>query len=648
MENKKDIDFETFGTMKDQRYQVVEGSLPRAYALRMADFNTRTLASMGTDPGAEIDRLSEMAQALSSQSAQQEALGDPSVIESGQPLESWIFQSQAAALARSVLAAARAAGLPAQGKAWGAFQSFYSQLGNDFKATVLADEVKMGINGSWVNALDKLRNADFPELSSDFSPVSEEIKRPMEQPSAYEVKVGAVMSMMQTESAHKALDLAKINGSAPDLQGSGKQAMESIAKSLATFASLAAMRESETGMSWREQDFTERFKSAVDVHLSSVAQTIVATSKAAGLDPLSEPKMLAAMTTAMSLMSSSQSRRTLAWLAGTEGGPDLGDEVKKFAEVAYEKSNAKWKAGIAAPSTAPRSAFEEILIDASVKIVPSVKVDGQHSERKIEPAFAVAPQIHNTRDLGDLSFMGESMPAQPIAPQPAAYDRLYAAGKGAGEILSSARCAVSKFVDTFSADAFKAKAVQAVEAANAWTDGAEQRVKAAGQAGLRATADALDGALAAAGQVADQAKQKMVGVVGDAKKASAHGMGMMALAAREKIPAVDVKSPMSQKTVALLQVASIAGALLVGVSMAPVAGLAAATVGAAAAGYGVGNALNKFAGVFRSGIAELPAKLESFAGKLGARRSEKPAAVEPKLGAGEEAPPLGSLGSPGF
>lgn len=645
MEKNKDIDFETFGTMKDQRYQVVEGSLPRAYALRMADFNTRTLASMGTDPNSEIDRLSEMAQALSSQSAQQQAMGDPAVIESGQPWESWIYQSQAAALARGVLATARAAGLPAQGKAWGAFQSFYSQLGRDFKATVLADEVKMGINGSWVNALDKLRDADFPELFSGFSPVSEEIKRPVEQPSAYEVKVGAIMSMMQTESAHKALDIAKGLDPSQGLnhQDSARQNMEDIAKSLATFASLAAMRESETGISWKEQPFTERFKTAVDVHLASVAQSIVATSKAAGIDPLSEPKMLAAMTTAMSLMSSEQSRRAYAWLAGTEGGPDLGDDVKKFVEVAYEKANAKWKAGIAAPSTASREASGERLVDQSVAM------DVQHNQKNTMHALGpTEPVLDSGGGLGNLSVMGESRPEQQAAATPGHYDRFYAVGKGAGEMLVSAKSAVSKFVESFSADAFKAKAVQAVEAANAWTDGAEQKVKAAGHASLRATADVLDGALGAAGQAVDQAKQKVVGVVGEAKRASAHGVGMMVLAAREKVPTVDAQSPMSHKTVAFLQVAGFAGALFVGISMAPVAGLAAATVGAAAAGYGVGNALNKFAGVFRSKVAELPAKLESFAGKLGARRSEKPVAVEPTLGAGEEVPQMGGLGSPGF
>jgi hypothetical protein len=325
-------------------------------------------------------------------------------------------------------------------------------------------------------------------------------------------------------------------------------------------------------------------------------------------------------------------------LSGTQAGPDLGAEIKRLAQVAYDKANAKWKAGVAVQADTSRVGCQEVLVD------PNIKIDSQHSDRREAPTFKDDTQMGNMRDLNDGVLLGEWRPEH--QGKTGSYDRFYAVGKGAGGALVSAKNAVSKFVDTFYIEATQ-EAREVVEMVNTWTDRAEQKMKSASEAGLRAISGALDGAIAVAAGAADQAKQKVVGVVGEAKRASAQGVGMIALAAMDKIPAIDTMEPMSPKTVALLQVAGLAGALLVGVSMAPVVGLATATVGAAAAGYGVGSALNKFAGVFRSSMAELPGKLESFAGKLGARRGGKLVSVEPSVGR-ENGPGLGAFGAQGF
>lgn len=153
-----------------------------------------------------------------------------------------------------------------------------------------------------------------------------------------------------------------------------------------------------------------------------------------------------------------------------------------------------------------------------------------------------------------------------------------------------------------------------IERANAFTDKVEQSVKLAASAVVQTSKDKA---------------QQFVGHVGALTEVAGTRLGEAAFSLKDKLPGVQdpVAAAKRQNTVG--KIAGIAGMLFVGVAMAPVVGLLAATAGGIAAGFGFASAARKAV----SGVSEeIPSALESIGAKLGAKRQAiAPVRIEPSL-----------------
>lgn len=153
-----------------------------------------------------------------------------------------------------------------------------------------------------------------------------------------------------------------------------------------------------------------------------------------------------------------------------------------------------------------------------------------------------------------------------------------------------------------------------IERANAFTDKVEQSVKLAASAVVQTSKDKA---------------QQFVGHVGALTEVAGTRLGEAAFSLKDKLPGVQdpVAAAKRQNTVG--KIAGIAGMLFVGVAMAPVVGVLAATAGGIAAGFGFASAARKAV----SGVSEeIPSALESIGAKLGAKRQAiAPVRIEPSL-----------------
>lgn len=153
-----------------------------------------------------------------------------------------------------------------------------------------------------------------------------------------------------------------------------------------------------------------------------------------------------------------------------------------------------------------------------------------------------------------------------------------------------------------------------IEKANALTDKVEQGVKNA------------------AGVVAQTAKdktQQFVGHVGALTEVAGARLGEAAFSLKDKLPGAQDPVVAAKRQNTIGKIAGIAGMLFVGVAMAPVVGVLAATAGGIAAGFGFASAARKAV----SGVSEeIPSALESIGAKLGAKRQAvAPVRIEPSL-----------------
>lgn len=174
-----------------------------------------------------------------------------------------------------------------------------------------------------------------------------------------------------------------------------------------------------------------------------------------------------------------------------------------------------------------------------------------------------------------------------------------------------------------------------VEKANALTDKMEQVVK-------NGARKIVDGSLSAVESVAAAAKdqrEQFVGRVGVATEAAGMRLGEAVLGVKDRLPGAQDPAVTAQRQKAVAKIAGIAGMLFVGVAMAPVVGLLAATAGGIAAGIGFASAARKAVAGAAGASDALPSALESIGAKLGAKRQAMvPVRIEPSLAKPQQMP----------
>lgn len=128
---------------------------------------------------------------------------------------------------------------------------------------------------------------------------------------------------------------------------------------------------------------------------------------------------------------------------------------------------------------------------------------------------------------------------------------------------------------------------------------------------------------------ADEKLEKAVGLVGVVGELSHAGVanakalaGDAALRVKNRLPSEEAIVASAEKQKKAVKWASIGGAMLVGVAMAPVAGVVFAAVGGWAAYAGFDKGLAAGAQKFSAVAGALPEKLDNLADRLGARRSQ--------------------------
>lgn len=540
------------------------------------------VAASPTEAG--MERLSEFAAAVAAEGAKREARGrGERLAADGDEAEAAKWSAQMAALAKQAMALARArAGLDG-GSALGSFVAFYGQAAPTERAEVLNFDAHLAAGDPrWRATIDSLAKRDGVELDITAAPA----RAPGAPGEASESELAFLRQAGVGQSWSALGDPA---GPAPK----GEAMLEAWIDKVGDLKGMVAKSEVARGRPWGEQGASGFFVQNVDSTLAAMGAGFIDAVRRSGLDPSGNPAIGASLVALSSMMSQGAGARLLSSVFSGPNTPEQAASWDAAILPAWRRSTQKWKAGQAVQA-------------------------GSSAER-----------------------------AGPTVSAPAAAAPAYAAGRQMG---AGARKALSGFVEAFSFSKGESGAGHWVDRANEATDRLESRVRASLGRGVRAgarTVDAAKEALHSKAQRMDEAmdsavlgmasaREQFAGKVGEARRAGAAALGSLALKARDALPSAEAIEGRDgnelQKT--MLQMAAVTGALFVGVSMAPVAGFVGATVGAIAAGLGLGRAMGQMVDAARLKASGAPAALESIGQRLGAKRAERAIEkVEPMMGA---------------
>lgn len=583
------------------------------------------------DPVQGMEAIALFAKDLARESARREAMGeDLNLVGSRSVNLNFLFQEQLVALGKQTLSYVRAGGYLPKGEALGTFNALVDQMDFHSKAAVLWHDPELArVNPEWAQAVLAMAVAAKVTEPGEIDIYSQSVtQRPIEAPSAYESAMLAKMADSHLKFSHAAM-------SAADNEGLGNHevtAMEvkALARQIAEFKMLASEREVATGRGWVDQGFTSEFKNRSDAHLRAMATSFVSMVNQAGISPKSDPSIAAAYGALCALMT--RDAATFLTAQSTYPGfiPQQGNLWREVANATTTKLEAKWVAGVARPANAP------------------------YQERTAEPIRPVESEMVKEREKA----VGLPMIAMPkngtalTALGVFAGDALYQGGFALGQLVkASAKAfgAVAGFTRGLDAENLKHHVGSAIDKANVFTDQVEERLKDSMARAYQASSEALftgakklDGAIASAAHAASDARKGFKGVVGEAKygvqevamgarDAGAKALGLFALQAADALPSAQTMAEggLTQQKWAM-RAAGIAGALFIGVVMAPVAGVLVGIAAGAVAGYGLETALDAGVGKAREGLSALPGALETIGKKLGAKRArEESVRVEP-------------------
>ena len=557
--------------------------------------------------------MAGFAEKVSAEQARREALGKPSLVglQFSEDVGATMLGQAMESLARQSIALARAGGMEPKGAAWGAFKTFFHNAGMDGKIGVLMDMIELersGANPAWSQAALGLAQEQGMRWKSKGPASRGEAMRPADPITPEQAAFGKDWSFVLGSPAQVAL-LSK-----PGEEG---QALAQILSSVATLKGEVAALEARTGEAWRAQHLPKLMQKNHDIDLRSAGFAALDMAQRSGQNPQDNPQVGAGMSALMSMMSASEAKNFCESIKRSR--PILGQGWDAFVA----KLASKWGVGVAAKNRNPLGK-PELLIPSTVPFGQEMA----HFAEKFKTEQAdlrrrASRGLSSVASMVSAKFVDAFKPAAAAARQEPSLDGAAApqAPSRQGFSLGQAKARV------------KAGMESAIDKGNAWTDHMEAAAKARARSAVVASAAALDSVVDGTAQVASAARAKFQGKVGEAKAA----VGKTALAMAERVEQ-HADSPTAQaRRAKAAQIATVAGAVFVGVAMAPVAGVLAATVGAVAAGMGFSSALKKAGEAFRSKKAALPPALESLGERLGARREAaaqapaEPAAPSPGM-----------------
>ena len=555
---------------------------------------------MSSSPSEGLERLSEFASAIASEGARRAVRGGRENLgaeEGEEQAARWSIQM--AALSKQSMALSRQQTGVDVSSALGSFVAFYDQVGVSARTDVLNFDAHLAASdprwGATIEAFAKIGLVPLARLDKPKAPGAEGGPSDFESSFMRQAHVGQSWSAL----------------GAPEADGDQQAGLDAWIDKIGDLKGLVAKSEVERGLSWGAQGASGFFVQSVDATLGAMGAGFVDMVRRSGIDPSSNPAIGASLVALSSMMSEGAGGRLLASIPLASDTPEQLASWDNAIMPAWQRSVQKWKAGAAVPA------------GATAESVVGV------AEAARAPAGA---------DLGRSAS--------------------YASGR---ELGAGVRKTLSGFVDSFtpikmeermasvterlSGIAERASArstagvVGLVDRANEATDRVEAKLRESLDKGLQAGAQkvaAVKGALQSGGQRVDNAiedaalgmasaRALFVGKVGDAKQAGFGALGSLAFKAKDALPSAEKIEGKTGKPLqtTMIQIASLAGALFVGVAMAPVAGLAAATVGAIAAGLGLGSAMSKAIDAARQKASAAPAALESIGQRLGAKRAER-------------------------
>ena len=650
---------------------------------KFAEISSSILQNLSR-PSLALQTLIQTAKSHAAYNAQRDTYGLGPISQGGSDALNSAQELSSVALARQLLALCRSEGLPAEGAPLGAFNAYYDTLSSDSKLLILSDLPDMKINPSWYNLLlaknQQLIVNDLKGQPLDLSPIDGPIMVPKQNPSAFELATSHSLSELvqkhvpQTIRNELTLQGPREGPSDENLnEFFTKTSFVPLINDIAKLRMSIAEHTTDTGLSWREQNFTQLFTKNVDVQLHTLSMTLFSVAKQCNIPP-SDPQFKSAIRSVCQVMSAYESTKTLSHLKEKilkTQTPETQESWKTFFNDLQK--NLQWSVGQPTPSDQMSSVSrDEVLVDAETKknIDAELQQDSSLTQKTITPT----PSLPSSPSLSNPDPSEPSSRIEPGFDQPSVssdfsqsetsvlmnQDPVYAKAVAFGRICKG-------FVDSFSPAHLKTKAQQLSQTVQRASTEAHAKIKSI----LETSASSLDkfvdysnhltdkvehtvadkvrdvknvlnaaaeNAALAAGSTVAHTREAFVGKVGELTSAAKESVGLVALKTADALPD-SFKAPapeqMNPKKVALIQVSAIAGALFVGAAMAPVAGVAAATVGALAAGMGLARALKQAGEKFGNATRALPFALEDIGAKLGAKRSQTSISidrVEPSAG----------------
>lgn len=656
------------------------------FAIQAAQVNDDVFASLSSRPRDAAGRMASFAGDLAAESARRAAMGEPQLVgfnATGSP-DVDVLGNQVVALARQASALARADGQGPDGQSWGAFKTFFEVAGTGGKVKILEDlESMRSANPAWHNAMLELGLQEGLSVASAYrsshGAAKGEARRPADEPTAAEASINEGFTGVQKSS----VELADSSLTREQIGVSLGEFYEAVANVKMDVAQLQA----SSGTNWRDQAFSKRFVKANDIQFSTLANTLISVAQRAEIDPATEPKLGASITALTSLMSRSEAVHFAVAMANRH---DLNPNWRSFAvELGNSPAAAgKWFAGLASDGPIFIPGKPEMLIPATVEFggektyLAEAYPQGQQPNALERVGFKVGRILSGfVSNFRAPSFSKPGFSFDEAVPQ---------FNASAGMQGNGGRASLKSKIASLG-DGLRQSVVGAIEQANAFTDFVESGVKNGARRAYNASTDAVDGAMEKTNAFIDRAAaraegalistreglasafgsayeattdamdagieranaftdkveqsvklaasavvqtskdkaQQFVGHVGALTEVAGTRLGEAAFSLKDKLPGVQdpVAAAKRQNTVG--KIAGIAGMLFVGVAMAPVVGLLAATAGGIAAGFGFASAARKAV----SGVSEeIPSALESIGAKLGAKRQAiAPVRIEPSL-----------------
>lgn len=593
------------------------------------------------------------------------------------------LSAQLARSARTTLALANATGTPAEGAPLGAARGLIEALPAEWRLWVLQDAGKM--SASWQNELGALKNKTLMEMGQEPQPqalaegpepAAQDIRaihfgHMPEESRKIEGNHFANMVVMDKLFSFHPLGGQVWPGQPEPLVVDGKfqegqlsaerfERMKMDARDL-----LVAVKRSEmeTGQSFerQRQSMPAFYQDMIDIEATNAAMAL--SMHAQAFDKAPDGLSVGALKGTLALMSQEAkmdvvSRGILA--------PNLdwrGVSAKAQSEIEFEAKVGALRpaAAAAAPMALGAEGPGEMIAPpaGSGRVEPRLEKEAATEQGSMMAFIAdreAAAPGRAPRSFASLAR--DAAPPQPIEDEPAAaaidFEGL---GFKAGRMLSGfvnewSPSAIAQKVSAVYAGS-RARAEGAIMALNASVDRAAGFVSApilgAREAASQRAAAAKEGlgewAHAKAEKMAGWADAKLekasgfVGAVGELSRAgvdSAKALaGDAALGVKGRLPSAEaLNSAQSvEKQKKAVKWASVGGALLVGVAMAPVAGVVFAAVGGWAAYAGFDKGMSKGAELFRGAAGAIPEKLDDLANRLGARRVQLQKS-EPTMDAG--------------